>query len=310
MSGYIFQDEDAIEPISDTLGEIWGNLGLYSVILPQSGSCALTYSAANLTVDLAAGRIVHFGVPVTVTVFPAAYTLLPDPSFPRWVWLTVASNGGPVMVSGDPATVPTVPELGDRVAIALVYVQAGLSIASNATYKIDKRAATASGALLVASSDTAQTSTSTSAASFAAITVNIPKEIPFRFEAGVSKDASAAQSVAYGLLANATTVDEANNGAMWHASSATQRAEEGLLLLKVGSRGDPGGAVTLASWISQSQWSVSSSGAISEAPVLGPLTTPTGRFPNATITSLTPRVINNTSSNNAALLWYRVYVDL
>lgn len=139
ISGYVYQDVDDAEPISDTFGEQAANQFLYNVINPEGGSCALTYDAADLTVDLAAGQITHFGSIVAVAVTANAFTLVADTTFPRWTWLALSSAGAAVVVSGDPATVPSVPELGDRVALALVYVQANLTIANSATYKIDKR---------------------------------------------------------------------------------------------------------------------------------------------------------------------------
>lgn len=139
MSGYVYQCVDDAEPISDTFGEQATNSWLYNVINPEGGSCALTYDAVDLTVDLAAGQITHFGSIVAVAVAANAFTLVADTTFPRWTWLALSSAGAAVVVSGDPAAVPSVPELGDRVALALVYVQANLTIANSATYKIDKR---------------------------------------------------------------------------------------------------------------------------------------------------------------------------
>jgi hypothetical protein len=44
-----------------------------------------------------------------------------------------------VLVSGDPSATPSVPELGDRVADGLDLIPASLTIANNATTKLDKR---------------------------------------------------------------------------------------------------------------------------------------------------------------------------
>lgn len=139
MSGYVFQCIDDVMPISDTFGELATNSWLYNVINPEGGSCALTYDAADLTVDLAAGQITHFGSIVAVAVTANAFTLVADTTFPRWTWLALSSAGAAVVVSGDPAATPSVPELGDRVALALVFVQANLTIANSATYKPDQR---------------------------------------------------------------------------------------------------------------------------------------------------------------------------
>jgi len=126
---------DNVEPISDSTIEQLGNQALYNVV----SGCALTYDAADMTVDLAAGVITHDGAVTPVAGGTAEWTLVSDPSNPRWTWLGIDDTGSGVIVSGDPAAIPSVPELGDNVGVALVYVQAGLTVASDATYKIDKR---------------------------------------------------------------------------------------------------------------------------------------------------------------------------
>ena len=131
----IWQAEDGIEPVSDSIAEQFGNIANYNVL----SGCAPTYSAAAMTVALAAGVITHNGLTVTVAVAAAGFTLVSDSSNPRWTWLCLDSAGSPVVVSGDPLAVPTVPELGDRVAVALVKVNAAATIANDITYKLDKR---------------------------------------------------------------------------------------------------------------------------------------------------------------------------
>lgn len=145
MSGYVYQDQDLVEPISDSVGEQWGNAALYNVLNVTGGSCALTYSASALTVDLAAGTITHYGSTVTVAAAPAGFTLVPDITNPLWTWLCISSTGTPVTVTGTASATPAVPEYGDRVPVALVYVQAGLTIANDASYKLEKRIAGFSG---------------------------------------------------------------------------------------------------------------------------------------------------------------------
>lgn len=132
---YTAQAEDGIEPVSDTIWEIVANIANYNVIT----GCAPTYSAAAMTVDLAAGSITHNGAVVTVAAAAAGWTLVADSANPRWTWLCIDSAGSPVVVSGDPLAVPTVPELGDRVAVALCKVEAAQTIANNIAYKLNKR---------------------------------------------------------------------------------------------------------------------------------------------------------------------------
>jgi hypothetical protein len=112
-----------------------GNLPIYNVV----SGCAPTYSASNMTVDCAAGVVTHFGTTVTVTGGAAFWTLVADASNPRWTWLAISSAGAAVVVSGTAAATPSVPALGDRVAVALVRVEAAQTVAANISTKIDKR---------------------------------------------------------------------------------------------------------------------------------------------------------------------------
>lgn len=136
MSGLIYQDLNAVEPISDSFGEQVANTNLYGVINPQA-QMILTYSGSDMTVTSTAGSIVHYGAVVNCAAL--TWTLVSDPTSPRWAWLAISSAGAAVVVSGTPAAAPDVPAIGDRVAVALVYVQNALAIANNASYKLDKR---------------------------------------------------------------------------------------------------------------------------------------------------------------------------
>jgi hypothetical protein len=97
----------------------------------------LTYSAADMNVTVAAGTVMHNGA--TVTVAGNTVTLVSDATHPRWTWIGVPSTGTAEIISGIAAATPAVPEIGDYVPLALVYVQANLAIANNATWKLDKR---------------------------------------------------------------------------------------------------------------------------------------------------------------------------
>lgn len=132
---YQFTNVALIEPVSAADGMLKGNAALYNVI----NGCAPTYSASNMTVTCAAGSVTHNGAVVSVTGGAAFWTLVADVSNPRWTWLAVDSTGAAVVVSGTAAATPSVPALGDRVAIALVRVEAGQTIADNIATKIDKR---------------------------------------------------------------------------------------------------------------------------------------------------------------------------
>lgn len=136
---YVYAAVDTDEPWHDTDAEQMGNMHLYGTI---SGG-ALTYDAADMTVDLAAGVDLHNGTSVTVAVAADAYTLVADGSNERWAALTVGSAGTAVLVSGDAAanaqTEPSKPEIGDRVLHGFAKIQAAQTIADNCEYKLDKR---------------------------------------------------------------------------------------------------------------------------------------------------------------------------
>lgn len=128
-----WQAEDTTEPIADTTIEGIANFQNYSTV----SGCAATYNAATMVVAIASGSVLHNGS--VVTVAGNNVTLVSDATNPRWTWIGISSVGTATIISGTPAATPTVPELGDYVCSQLVLVQAGLTIATNATAKLDKR---------------------------------------------------------------------------------------------------------------------------------------------------------------------------
>lgn len=141
-ASYTYAAVDADEYWHDTDVETIASLHTYGVI----SGCTVTADAANLTVDLAAGTILHSGSSVTVAGATDAYTLVADGSNERWAALTVSSAGAAALVSGDPAasasSEPVKPEIGDRVLVAFAKIQAAQTIAANVEYLLDKRAIT------------------------------------------------------------------------------------------------------------------------------------------------------------------------
>lgn len=129
----VAQFEDTIEPWNDTDAEMLANFALYNV----RDGCAVTYSGANMNATVAAGNITHNGA--TVAVAGGSVTLVADGTNPRWTWIYADSSGTPGMSAGTAAADPSKPELGDNVALALVKVEAGQTIANNIAYKLDKR---------------------------------------------------------------------------------------------------------------------------------------------------------------------------
>ena len=140
---YIAAAEDGIEPVSDSVWEIVANIANYNVV----SGCGVTYSAANMTATIAAGVVTHNGV--STAVAGNSVTLVADSANPRWTWIYANSSGTAAITSGDPLAVPTVPELGDNVALALVKVNAAATIANDITYKLDKRIIAPSGGLAI-----------------------------------------------------------------------------------------------------------------------------------------------------------------
>lgn len=136
---YTFEAVDADEYFHDTDLEVVASIHRYGVI----SGCTLTYDAANMTVDLAAGVVLHSGSVVTVAAASDAYTLVADGSNERWASLTVTSTGVAALLSGDPAangtSEPAKPEIGDRVLVGMAKIQAAQTIANNCELKLDKR---------------------------------------------------------------------------------------------------------------------------------------------------------------------------
>lgn len=151
---------DGVTPVADSLWEIVANIANYNVI----SGCGATFNAGAMTVIIAAGSTTFNGS--TQAVAGNTPTLVSDPTNPRWTWIASSSTGVATVISGTPAATPAVPELGDYVALYLVKVEAGQTIANNITYKHDVRIFRPGGTPAVASvtgSATGLGSTTTSA---------------------------------------------------------------------------------------------------------------------------------------------------
>lgn len=136
MATHLYQAADTDEYWHDVDAEMLANLELNGVI----GGCALTYSASAMTVTMGAGTILANGTVVQVAADGTGVTLSADSSNPRWAVIGLNTSGAMVLVSGTPATTPAKPELSSiQVVLAMVRVTAGLTIANDATVKLDKR---------------------------------------------------------------------------------------------------------------------------------------------------------------------------
>jgi hypothetical protein len=130
---YQFQAQDVSEPFSDVDVEMLGNQQTYHV----ASGLGVTYSASDLTATIAAGVAVINGV--NVTVAGGAVTLVPDPTNPLWAWIGVDDAGAVQIDHGTAAATPAKGELSNvDLPLALVKVDAGLTVANSASVKIVK----------------------------------------------------------------------------------------------------------------------------------------------------------------------------
>lgn len=130
--------QDNVEPIqADTIGALANVAGFATI-----SGCTQTYSGANLNVAIAAGLGIHTNSPIAIA--GNNVTLVADPTNPRWTYGYINASGVAAIVSGSAAVTPAVPDTGANPTNFLTYVQANLTVANNATYKLDKRVITPS----------------------------------------------------------------------------------------------------------------------------------------------------------------------
>lgn len=269
---YQFTNVSTIEPVSAADGMLKGNAALYNVI----SGCTPTYSGANMTVTCAAGTITHNGAQVTVTGGASFWTLIADSSNPRWTWLSIDSSGAAVVVSGTPAATPAVPALGDRVAIALVKVEAGQTVADNITTKIDKR--TPAYSPYAALNTTEATMTGASATDLVTLSnLNIPAGKPFRLKFAARKTAGAASTASFPIKINSTAVFAAGK----IVTSVTDRAESGLVVIEFWP-----GETNYQSAVFATAIFYTSAGAVATSVISGAYALD-ALMPSATVTSIT-----------------------
>lgn len=130
-----------VEPIAAVTIEAIANMQGFAVV----SGCAATYSGANMNIAVAAGTAIHTNNGIVVTA--GNVLLVSDPTNPRWAYHYTNSAGTPSIVSGSAAATPAVPDPGANTVLGLTYVQAALTIANNATYKLDKRVFSPSGGM-------------------------------------------------------------------------------------------------------------------------------------------------------------------
>lgn len=134
MSGTTpYQSQANVEPIAAVTFDSVANMAGFSTV----SGCAASYSGANMQKTIAAGSILHTSV--VTSVAGNTVTLVSDPTNPRWTYTYINSSGVAAIVSGSAAATPAVPDPGANPTNGLDYVQAALTVATNATYKLDKR---------------------------------------------------------------------------------------------------------------------------------------------------------------------------
>lgn len=205
---YTFEAVDADEYFHDTDYELLGSMHSYGVI----SGCTVTGDAANMTVDLAAGVILHSGSTVTVAAATDAYTLVADGSNERWAALCISSAGTAALLSGDPAangsSEPAKPEIGDRVLVAMAKIQAAQTVAANVEYMLDKRVITHSGATTVTKSSDETINTSTTLQDDDALTFAVVANGEYEVEAVVLYNSGATPDFKFAWTAPAgATID-------------------------------------------------------------------------------------------------------
>jgi len=235
----VYQASDANEYATDTDFEQFGNQGLYGVI----SGCAVTYDAADMTVDIAAGTILHNGTVVAVAAQADVLTLVEDSSNKRWSYVALDSSGTAALVSGDAAadssTEPTKPELGDNVLLAMVKIEGGQTVANDIAVKLDKRVMLRGPFTVILGSDYTHPQANTTLANVTGMSFALAASTTYAFEAcivynsGATPDFKGAftvpsgASISYGVLRNntGTTLTDINtSGGPWTADGSGANA--------------------------------------------------------------------------------------
>lgn len=238
-AAYTYAAVDSDEYWHDTDVETIASTDKYGVIT----GCALTADAANMTVDLGAGTILHNGSAVAVAAATDAYTVVADGSNERWAALCISSAGAAVLVSGDPAasaaSEPAKPEIGDRVCSGMYKVQAAQTVAANCEYQLDKRMILRGPFTVILSSDFNNTQSNTTLENVTGVSFPLAANVRYAFEAlvvyrsGTTPDFKAAftvpagATVHYKSVATGATASEPTTASLVINASAGTVAAEG-----------------------------------------------------------------------------------
>lgn len=131
---YQYQLDDVNERVADTDFEAIANLGQHAVL----SGCGITYSTGDLDVTIAPGTVLVGGA--LVNTAGDDVTLVPDGSNDRYAYIHCDASGNIGITHGTASATPNPPEVAsDETLIAKVLVDTGLTIANNASVKLDKR---------------------------------------------------------------------------------------------------------------------------------------------------------------------------
>ena len=92
----IWKTNDSVEPFDDGTAETIANQQMYGVIR----GCAVTLDAADMTWDIAAGDVMHDGIPTAVAAQTNVTTVTADGSNGRWVLMRVKPGAPSASVCG------------------------------------------------------------------------------------------------------------------------------------------------------------------------------------------------------------------
>lgn len=238
-----------------------------------------------------------------------------DPTNPRIDSIYYDTSGAVDDATGTAVAVtsttgPVPPTLSStQIRLADIYVAAGATSISSGDIT-DRRQVVGSSAIVLAGSSTVATSTtSTSAVDLVTISgLSITTTTPFRVEWNGRKTATNANYVSFGIKVNSTVVVEAGGfgGSGAWASDATNAAEDGVFVFGCAPRSS---ANYLNGFYGLGSWRTSATAAIvASTNVL--LTGATNPMPNATITAIAIRAINNTNNNNAEVTSIRILTGI
>lgn len=211
-----------------------------------------------------------------------------------------AKAGTPKALTATSGPIPPTPD-ADELEIARIYVPALNTPAMSASSITDRRVPLAAPSMvLVANVATPTSTTSTSAVDLVTISgLSILVTQGIRITFNWRKTAASANYVGFGLKVNATVVIEATGAGSNLSSAQTQEAEDGIVQIQITPRSTNylNGVYSLINGYNSS----------TGAAVGGTNAALANPMPNATITSLAIRAINNVASNAAEVSSVQVW---